>query len=156
MPNGSKVLIVDDERAMREMLCMGFQQHGYRARMMTDGRGIEALIDDWRPDAIVLDVMMPYADGFALLPVIRRKTQAPVIMLSAKAELDDRLNGLNLGADDYLTKPFAFLELVGRLEACLRRPYISEPASLRYGDLAINLKTREVTRGERHITLTNR
>jgi len=116
---------------MREMLCMGLQRHGYRIQTMTDGRGIEATIDEWQPDAIILDVMMPYADGFALLPVVRRKTQAPVIMLTAKADLDDRLMGLDLGADDYLTKPFAFLDLVGRLEACLRRPYISEPALLR-------------------------
>jgi DNA-binding response OmpR family regulator len=156
MPHGSKVLVVDDERAMRDMLLMGFQQHGYRVHTMPDGRGLEAAIGEWQPDAVVLDVMMPYADGFALLPLIRRNTQAPIIMLTARAELDDRLHGLDLGADDYVTKPFAFLELVGRLEACLRRPFISEPALLRYGDLSINLKTREVTRGDRRIALTNK
>jgi DNA-binding response OmpR family regulator len=156
MPHGSKILVIDDERAMREMLAMGFQQHGYQVQAMTDGRGLEATISQWQPDAVVLDVMMPYADGFALLPVIRRNTQAPVIMLTARAELDDRLNGLDLGADDYVTKPFAFLELLGRLEACLRRPFISEPASLRYGDLSVNLKTRQVTRGGKRISLTNK
>ena len=156
MPKGSKILVVDDERAMREMLALGFVQHGYQVQTMTDGRGMEAALTQWQPDAVVLDVMMPYADGFALLPVIRRTTQAPVIMLTARAELEDRLIGLDLGADDYLTKPFAFLELVGRVEACLRRPFLSEPSALRYGDLTVNLKTREVKRGEKRITLTNK
>ena len=141
---------------MRDMLRMGLEQHGYLVRAMNDGRGLEAAIGDWHPDAVVLDVMMPFADGFALLPMIRRSTQAPVIMLTAKAELDDRLNGLNLGADDYMTKPFAFLELVGRLEASLRRPLIAEPALLRCGDLTVNLRTRDVLRAEKRISLTNR
>lgn len=156
MPLGSKVLIVDDERAMRDMLRMGLEQHGYLVRTMNDGRGLEASIGDWQPDALVLDVMMPFADGFTLLPMIRRYTQAPVIMLTAKSDLDDRLTGLNMGADDYMSKPFAFLELIGRLEACLRRPHISEPALLRFADLMVNLRTREVTRGDKKITLTNK
>jgi DNA-binding response OmpR family regulator len=156
MPHGSKVLILDDERAMREMLRMGLEQHGYVTRTMNDGRGLEAAIGDWHPDAIVLDVMMPFADGFALLPTIRRNTQAPVIMLTAKAELDDKLTGLGLGADDYISKPFAFLELIGRLEACLRRPLIAEPATLQCGDLTVDLKTREVVRGGKKLTLTNK
>jgi DNA-binding response OmpR family regulator len=156
MPQGSKVLIVDDERAMRDMLRMGLEQHGYRVHAMTDGRGLESAIGEWQPDALVLDVMMPFVDGFTLLPMIRRNTQAPVIMLTAKAELEDKLTGLNLGADDYISKPFAFLELVGRLEACLRRPHISEPAVLRCGDLTVNLKTREVARGDKRIGLTNK
>jgi DNA-binding response OmpR family regulator len=156
MPHGSKVLIVEDERAMRDMLRMGMEQHGYSVRCMPDGRGIEATIGEWQPEAIILDVMLPFADGFTLLPKIRRNTQAPVIMLTAKAELEDRLTGLNLGADDYVSKPFAFLELIGRLEACLRRPHISEPAILRCGDLAVDLKTRDVTRGEKKFTLTNK
>jgi DNA-binding response OmpR family regulator len=156
MPPGSKVLIVDDERAMRDLLRMGLEQHGYAVRAMNDGRGLEAVITDWEPDALVLDVMMPFADGFALLPMVRRTTQAPVIMLTAKADLEDRLTGLDLGADDYVPKPFVFMELIGRLEACLRRPYLSEPALLRCADLSINLRTRDVMRGDKKITLTNK
>jgi DNA-binding response OmpR family regulator len=156
MPQGSKVLVIDDERPMREMLQMGLERHGYAVRALPDGRGAEATVLDWQPDAIVLDVMLPFADGFMLLPVLRRQTQAPIIMLTAKGGLDDKLTGLNLGADDYVPKPFAFPELVGRLEACMRRPHISAPEMLRVGDLVVDLRTREVRRGERRIELTNK
>ncbi|MBC5823751.1 MAG: response regulator transcription factor [Candidatus Eremiobacteraeota bacterium] len=156
MPQGSKVLVVDDERSIRDMLRMGLEQHGYAVRWLTDGRGLDVTISEWQPDAILLDVMMPYADGFTLLPMIRRQTQAPVIMLTAKGEVDDRVTGLTLGADDYMPKPFAFAELVSRLEACLRRPHISAPAHLQYDDLSVDLKTREVRRAGRPIALTNK
>ncbi len=141
---------------MRDMLRLGLEQQGYAVRLLPDGRGIEGVIAEWQPDAIVLDVMMPFADGFSLLPLIRRQTQAPVIMLSAKSETNDRVTGLTLGADDYVPKPFAFVELVSRLEAALRRPHISNPEFLRYEDLSVNLKTREVTRNGRTIALTNK
>ena len=78
MPHGSKVLVVDDERAMRDMLRMGLEQHGYLVRAMADGRGLDAVIAEWRPHAVVLDVMMPFADGFALLPMIRTHPRAIV------------------------------------------------------------------------------
>jgi two-component system response regulator MprA len=156
MPQGSKVLVIDDERPMRDMLQMGLERHGYAVRTLPDGRGVEAAVNDWHPDAIVLDVMLPFADGFMLLPVLRRQTQAPIIMLTAKGALDDKLTGLNLGADDYMPKPFAFPELVGRLEACMRRPQIAAPEMLHVADLVVDLKTREVRRGERRIDLTNK
>jgi DNA-binding response OmpR family regulator len=156
MPQGSKVLVIDDERPMRDMLQMGLERHGYAVRTLPDGRGVEAAVNDWHPDAIVLDVMLPFADGFMLLPALRRQTQAPIIMLTAKGALDDKLTGLNLGADDYMPKPFAFPELVGRLEACMRRPHIAAPEMLRFSDLVVDLKTREVRRGERRIDLTNK
>jgi len=156
MPQGSRVLVIDDERPMRDMLQMGLERHGYAVRTLPDGRGVEAAVNEWQPDAIVLDVMLPFADGFMLLPVLRRQTQAPIIMLTAKGALDDKLTGLNLGADDYMPKPFAFPELVGRLEACMRRPHIAAPEMLRFADLVVDLKTREVRRGERRIELTNK
>jgi two-component system, OmpR family, response regulator MprA len=156
MAQQSKILVVDDERSMRDLLRLGLEQQGYTVRDLPDGRGLETAIVDWQPDAIILDVMMPFADGFTLLPMIRRQTQAPVIMLSAKTEVDDRVTGLTLGADDYVPKPFAFPELVSRLEAALRRPHISTPEFLRYLDLVVNLKTREVERDGRKISLTNK
>ncbi len=156
MPKDSKILVVDDERSMRDMLCLGLQQQGYAVRDLPDGRGIETFIGEWQPDAIILDVMMPFADGFTLLPIIRRRTQAPVIMLTAKSDIKDRVTGLELGADDYVPKPFAFPELVSRLEAALRRPHISVPEFLRFEDLSVNLKTREVTRDGKSISLTNK
>jgi len=125
-------------------------------RDLGDGRGLEGEIVQWQPDAIILDVMLPFADGFTLLPMIRRVTQAPVIMLTAKTDVDDRVTGLRLGADDYVPKPFAFAELVSRLEAALRRPHISTPEYLQYLDLVVNLKTREVERAGKPIALTNK
>jgi two-component system response regulator MprA len=156
MPKDSKILVVDDERPMRDMLRMGLERQGYVVRELPDGRGLESCLAQWQPDAIILDVMLPFADGFALLPTIRRYTQAPVIMLTAKSEVEDRVTGLRAGADDYVPKPFAFEELVGRIEAALRRPHISQPEFLRYEDLSVNLKTREVTRGDKTIALTNK
>ncbi len=156
MPQQSKILVVDDERSMRDMLRLGLEQQGYAVRDLPDGRGLEEAVVQWQPDAIVLDVMMPFADGFTLLPLIRRMTQAPVIMLSAKGDVGDRVTGLTLGADDYVPKPFAFPELVSRIEAALRRPHISAPEFLRYMDLSVNLRTREVERGGRRIQLTNK
>ncbi len=156
MSQQSKILVVDDERPMRDMLRLGLERHGYAVRDLPDGRGLEQVVVEWQPDAIVLDVMMPFADGFTLLPMIRRTTQAPVIMLSAKTEVGDRVTGLTLGADDYVPKPFAFPELVSRIEAALRRPHISTPEFLRYMDLSINLRTREVERAGRAVQLTNK
>ncbi|HXN08704.1 MAG TPA: response regulator transcription factor [Candidatus Acidoferrales bacterium] len=156
MPSQSKILVVDDERSMRDMLRLGLEQQGYAVRDLGDGRGLEGEIVQWQPDAIILDVMLPFADGFTLLPMIRRVTQAPVIMLTAKTEVDDRVTGLRLGADDYVPKPFAFAELVSRLEAALRRPHISVPEYLQYLDLVVNLKTREVERAGKPISLTNK
>jgi DNA-binding response OmpR family regulator len=156
MPQQSKILVVDDERSMRDMLRLGLEQQGYAVRDLPDGRGLEEAVVQWQPDAIVLDVMMPFADGFTLLPLIRRMTQAPVIMLSAKTDVGDRVTGLTLGADDYVPKPFAFPELVSRIEAALRRPHISAPEFLRYMDLSVNLRTREVERAGRKIQLTNK
>ncbi|MBV8264021.1 MAG: response regulator transcription factor [Candidatus Eremiobacteraeota bacterium] len=156
MPGQSKILVVDDERPMREMLRLGLERQGYVVQDLPDGRGLQDVVVQWQPDAIILDVMMPFADGFALLPMIRRTTQAPVIMLTAKGDVGDRVTGLGLGADDYVSKPFAFEELVGRIEAALRRPHISAPAFLRFRDLTVNLKTREVERGGHPVALTNK
>jgi two-component system, OmpR family, response regulator MprA len=156
MPKNSKVLVVDDERSMRDMLRMGLEQQGYIVKDLPDGRGIDGIVTEWQPDAIILDVMMPFADGFTLLPLIRRNTQAPIIMLTAKGDVGDRVTGLGLGADDYVPKPFAFPELVSRVEAALRRPHISAPEFLRFDNLSVNLKTREVTRNGRSVSLTNK
>lgn len=153
---GSRVLVVDDERTIRDMLQLGLERQGFDVRTLADGRQLTAIVDEWQPQVIVLDVMLPYADGFALLPIIRRRTEAPVIMLTAKGDIDDRVTGLQLGADDYLPKPFALAELVARIIAALRRPHVRAPAQLRYADLVVDMATREVRRGDRNITLSNR
>ena len=151
-----RVAIVDDERSVRELLEVGLTQEGYAVRTAADGQQALALIREWPPDAIVLDVMMPKVDGISLLPMVRKLTEVPVIMLSAKGDVGDRIEGLRGGADDYLTKPFEFAELLARLETALRRPRLAKPQTLRFGDLSVDLDARRVNRDGRRIDLSMR
>ena len=155
--NGAKVLAIDDERNIREMLQLGLERKGFAVRCLPDGRSVGDVIDGWQPDVVLLDVMLPFADGFSLLPTIRSHTQAPIIMLTAKGDVDDKITGLQLGADDYLAKPFALSELIARITAALRRPTMgAQPERLQHGDLSIDVKSRDVRRGGARIALTNR
>jgi two-component system, OmpR family, response regulator len=155
--NGAKVLAIDDERNIREMLQLGLERKGFVVRCLPDGRSVGDIIDGWQPDVVLLDVMLPFADGFSLLPTIRSHTQAPIIMLTAKGDVDDKITGLQLGADDYLAKPFALSELIARITAALRRPTISaQPERLHHADLSVDVKSRDVRRGGAKISLTNR
>jgi DNA-binding response OmpR family regulator len=104
----------------------------------------------------VLDVMLPFVDGLELLPMLRRITEAPILMLSAKADTDDRISGLRRGADDYVSKPFEMSELVARLHSALRRPRLEQPSIVSYADLSIDLDRRDVKRGDRRIDLSAR
>ena len=151
-----RVAVVDDERSVRELLEVGLTQEGYAVRTAADGQQALALIREWPPDAIVLDVMMPKVDGISLLPMVRKLTEVPVIMLSAKGEVGDRIEGLRSGADDYLSKPFEFAELLARLETALRRPRLAKPQTLRFSDLSVDLDARRVTRDGRRIDLSMR
>jgi two-component system response regulator MprA len=151
-----KVAVVDDERHVREMLELGLAREGYAVRCAADGAQALELVGEWQPDIVILDVMLPKIDGVTLLPMLRKKTEAPIIMLTAKGGVPDRVAALVRGADDYLAKPFVFEELLARLTAALRRPRLAGGDVLRYVDLTINLETREVTRGERQIGLTPR
>jgi DNA-binding response OmpR family regulator len=150
----TRVAVVDDERRIREMLELSLSHHGYEVRCAGDGQAALALVRDWEPDAIVLDVMMPKIDGITLLPMLRRITDAPVIMLSAKGEIDDKVVGLSHGADDYLSKPFEMSELLAHLEAKLRRPRLEHPSNLRYADLIVDLETHVVEREGRKLDLS--
>lgn len=151
-----KVAVIDDERHVREMLELGLGREGYTVRSAPDGAQALDLIGDWQPDVIILDVMLPKIDGYALLPMLRKKTEAPIIMLTAKGDVPDKVAALDRGADDYLAKPFAFEELLARLGAALRRPRLAAGDELRYDDLAVNVATHEVTRGGRRVSLTPR
>jgi DNA-binding response OmpR family regulator len=153
---GAKILVIDDEKRIREMLQIGLERQGFAVRCLSDGRSLGQAIDEWHPDAVLLDVMLPYADGFTLLPQIRRRTHAPIIMLTAKGDVDDRVTGLELGADDYLPKPFALNELVARINAALRRPALAAEERFAFADLVINLGTHEVRRGDTIVGLTPR
>jgi len=156
MQETPRVLVVDDERNIRELLEIGLGDEGYDVRTAPDGQVGLQIARDWSPDAIVLDVMLPKVDGISLLPMFRKLTEAPILMLSAKAEIGDKVAGLHGGADDYVAKPFEMAELIARLETALRRPRLAQPQILRFSDLEINLETRVATRGQRRIALSAR
>jgi DNA-binding response OmpR family regulator len=150
----SRILVVDDERRIRELLQLSLQHHGYDVQCAADGQEALALAKSWEPDAVILDVMLPKIDGISLLPMLRRVTDAPVIMLSAKGEIEDKVSGLTQGADDYLSKPFELDELVAHLEAKLRRPRLEHRQILQYDDLVADLETHIVERAGRRIDLS--
>ena len=153
---GPRVAVIDDERHLRELLELALGEDGFEVRTAPDGRAGLQLVRDWRPDAIVLDVMLPYVGGLELLPMLRRITEAPILMLSAKADVDDKITGLRRGADDYIPKPFEVDELVARLQVALRRPRLEQPTIVSYADLSIDLDRRDVKRGAVSIELSAR
>jgi two-component system, OmpR family, response regulator MprA len=154
-----KILVVDDERAVRESLRRALELEGYEIELAGDGsEALQALKDDERqPDAVILDVLMPGVDG---LEVCRRVRAAgntvPVLMLTARDEVENRVAGLDAGADDYVTKPFALEELLARVRALLRRTTDGDGSSeiLTFADIQLDLGTRVVRRGGRQIELT--
>jgi len=155
-PPGARVLVVDDEAAIRDLLEYGLGQAGFDVRSVRDGRSALEAVRAWTPEAIVLDVMLPEVDGLTLLPAVRRLTDAPIVMLSAKTATSEKVSGLSRGADDYLAKPFEMEELVARLHSALRRPRLQARESFRYGDLVVDVSRRTVFRGKRRIDLSTR
>ena len=151
-----KILVVDDERAVRESLRRALELEGYDVGLASDGsEALERLEGDAQPDAIILDVLMPGTDGLEVSRTLRRSgSRVPVLMLTARTEVGDRVAGLDAGADDYLTKPFALEELLARLRALLRRTADGSGESLRFADLELDPGTREVKRGGEPIELT--
>ncbi len=150
----TRVLVVDDERRIRELLELSLRHHGYDVQSAPDGQTALTAATQWEPDAIVLDVMLPKIDGISLLPMLRRITDAPVIMLSAKGEVEDKVSGLSHGADDYLSKPFEISELIAHIEAKLRRPHIEHGDVLRYADLIVDLQTHVAQRADTRLDLS--
>ena len=151
------VLVVDDERAVRDSLRRALELEGYQVELAEDGeQALRRLEVDPQPDAVILDVLMPGADGLEVCRRLRNAgNQIPVLMLTARSEIDSRVAGLDAGADDYLSKPFALAELLARLRALLRRLGSDESADLlRFGDLELDTGTREVRRGGDLIDLT--
>jgi two-component system, OmpR family, response regulator MprA len=153
-----KILVVDDERAVRESLRRALELEGYQVELAEDGeQALERVAGIAAPDAVILDVLMPGIDGLEVCRRLRAEANAvPVLMLTARAEVDSRVAGLDAGADDYLPKPFALAELLARLRALLRRAGNGDEASdvLHFSDLELDLGTREVRRGEAAIDLT--
>jgi two-component system response regulator MprA len=151
-----RVAIIDDEANIRELLEIGLSVAGFEVRSAPDGASGLTLVRDFMPDCIVLDVMMPRIDGIALLPMLRRLTEMPILMLTARGDVRDRIEGLDAGADDYLPKPFEMSELVARIKSAMRRPQLKVVSAICVADLTIDLESRSVRRGTRRIDLTTR
>lgn len=155
-----KILVVDDEKSIADILSFNLKNEGFEVISAYDGNEAvnKALTDS--PDLMILDVMLPKKDGFQVLKEIRQQTEIPVIMLTAKEEEEDKVCGLNLGADDYMTKPFGMKELLARVNANLRRiDYLSASSDNEYivsGDLIIDLNKYEVSKNGEVIDLTLR
>jgi DNA-binding response OmpR family regulator len=149
------VLVVDDEPIVREVVARYLRREGYRAIEAGDGLEARALIERHPPALVVLDVMLPGLDGLELCRWIRARSEVPVIMLTARGDEADRIIGLDLGADDYVIKPFSPRELAARVRSVLRRASVSPPArEIQAGALVIDAGTREVTRGQQPLRLT--
>ena len=153
-----KILVVDDERAVRESLRRALELEGYEIELAADGLEALQLLEanaDGQPDAVILDVLMPVVDGLEVCRRIRRSgNRVPVLMLTARDEIENRVAGLDAGADDYVTKPFALEELVARVRALLRRTSVGDDEMLPFADLELDPGTREVRRGGDPIELT--
>jgi two-component system, OmpR family, response regulator MprA len=153
-----KILVVDDERAVRESLRRALELEGYEIELAADGQEALQRLEangEGQPDAVILDVLMPVIDGLEVCRRIRRNgNRVPVLMLTARDEIENRVAGLDAGADDYVTKPFALEELVARVRALLRRTSVGAHELLRFADLELDLGTREVRRGSDLIELT--
>ncbi|KLO44589.1 transcriptional regulator [Mycobacterium nebraskense] len=149
----ARILVVEDVRAIRDMVSEALTDVGYLTATRPDGAGLEDALDAFRPDLVVLDVMMPGRDGFDLIDVIRDWGPAGIVLLTARDGLPDRLRGLDSGADDYVMKPFEMAELISRVAAVLRRRG-QLPAVVQYGDLTLDFDAAVVVRDGSPLDLT--
>jgi two-component system OmpR family response regulator len=153
-----RILVVEDDEKIASFIINGLRQNGFSVDCASDGEMALSSCATVTYDAIILDIMLPKLDGLSVLGRIRQnKSLVPVLLLSARASVENRVDGLQAGADDYLTKPFAFSELLARVHALIRRAsHVAEPTTLVAGDLSMNLMTRDVIRGGRKIELQNK
>jgi two-component system, OmpR family, response regulator len=149
----TRVLVVEDAEAIRVAVESALTEAGHRVLIRADGRALERDLSEFRPDVVILDIMLPGRDGFSLLQAVRSRSQAGVVMLTARDGIDDRLRGLTSGADDYVVKPFVLAELVARVNALLRR-LGRLSTTLVVGDLVVEPDAAIVRRGDAVIPLT--
>ena len=155
MKPGSHILLVEDDHAIARLLQLELEHRGYVVRCVFDGAAALPAVEEFNPDAIILDIMLPGMDGERILHALRRGgNRAPIVMLTARDRAHDKVRSLDIGADDYVTKPFEIEELLARLRAVSRRTAGDEV--LRIADLEVNVDTRRVRRGGRVIELTTR
>ncbi len=152
-----RILVVEDEKKLVEIIKKGLVEEGYSVDIALDGEEGQYMAENTPYDLVILDIMLPKKDGIAVCQELRLKEiNTPILMLTAKDSVEDRVKGLDSGADDYLVKPFAFSELVARLRALLRREALSKSPRLQVGDLVMDTLTREVWHGEKKIELTTK
>jgi len=157
--NEETILVVEDESSIAEVISLYLRRAGYQVLTAEDGKAATALLERKLPDLIVMDLMLPELEGFALTRWVRQRSNVPIIMLTARRDEADRIRGLEMGADDYVVKPFSPQELVSRVRAVLRRafryqdPSASEPM-LTFGGLTIDAQARSVTAAGKEVSLT--
>jgi len=158
MNDAMRILVVEDDKKIASFVVKGLKQSGFAVDQCGDGEDALSLTSTTAYDVAILDIMLPKLDGLSVVQRLRRAgNKLPVLILSAKASVDDRVRGLQAGGDDYLTKPFAFSELLARVQALIRRAtQITEPTKLVVGDLTLDLLTRTATRSEETIELQAR
>jgi DNA-binding response OmpR family regulator len=152
-----RILVVDDDRRLCSVIKRGLLEETYAVDIAYDGEEGEYMAEVNPYDLIILDIMMPKKDGIEMCKELRSKRiNTPILMLTAKDAVEDRVRGLDAGADDYMVKPFSFNELLARVRALLRREAITKSPEIKLGDLVLNTLTREVRRGDRLIELTTK
>ena len=152
-----RILIADDERDLNRLIKKRLKESGYSVDACFDGEEVLDYLQCAEYDALILDIMMPKMDGIAVLRRLRERENAiPVLLLTAKDSIEDRVTGLDAGADDYLVKPFAFEELLARLRVLLRKPATQKSSVLRVADLSLHMNTRRVFRGDKEIRLSSK
>jgi heavy metal response regulator len=151
-----RILVVEDEFKTADYLRKGLSESGYLVEVALNGLDGQHLIQESEFDLIILDVMLPGIDGWQLLQIVRRNAQTPVLFLTARDAVEDRVKGLELGADDYLVKPFSYAELLARVRTLLRRGPPREVEHFRVADLELDLLRRRVSRNGERLTLTNK
>ena len=154
--NGLRVLVVDDEDTILDFVQLGLRYEGFEVELARDGNSALVAAEQQRPDLVVLDLNLPGKDGMDVCRELRRRSDVPIIMLTARDDVEDRVAGLDAGADDYLPKPFKLQELLARVRAILRRRTTAAERILRHGTIELNRDTREVFNEGRPIALTVR
>ena len=156
MSGAPRILVVDDEQSITDFIALGLRHEGFEVRTAPDGRVAMRAVDEFHPHLVVLDLMMPRVDGWELCRALSGERSRGIIILSARDETADRVQGLELGADDYLVKPFEFTELLARIRAVLRRRSPDLARVISAGDLSIDTGTREVRVGNAPVELSVR
>ncbi|NMM51419.1 response regulator transcription factor [Paenibacillus aquistagni] len=151
---GIRILVVDDEPNILQFLELGLSNEGYDVKTVQDGMSAISMMKEYQPHVVILDVMMPGMDGFEVVHMLKKMDQVAVIMLTAKDEVDDRVKGLQLGADDYMVKPFSFVELLARIQARVRNQFPNLAGEVSLGAFTIDDRRKEIRKSDQLLELS--